>query len=93
MVSFRLKKRAASQRQDSQYGYSTLRTDNKGVVRDGPGSRSIHQCRRLRVACTTNRFLARLLLAKAAVAMPLTVGMETGLYSGFPMVRSNFPCP
>jgi hypothetical protein len=28
-----------------------------------------------------------------AVALPLTVGMEIGLYSGFPMVRSNFPCP
>ena len=27
------------------------------------------------------------------VALPLTVGMEIGLYSGFPMVRSNFPCP
>lgn len=28
-----------------------------------------------------------------SVALPLTVGMETGLYSGFPMIRSNFPCP
>jgi hypothetical protein len=53
---FSIEKSAASQRQDSQYGYSTLRTDNKGVVRDGPGSRSIHQCRRLRMACTTNVF-------------------------------------
>jgi hypothetical protein len=26
------------------------------------------------------------------VALPLTAGMETGLYSGFPMVKSNLPC-
>jgi len=30
---------------------------------------------------------------RCTVAMPLTDGMETGLYSGFPMVRSNFSCP
>jgi hypothetical protein len=29
---------------------------------------------------------------EVSVALPLTVGMDTGLYSGFPMVRSNFPC-
>ena len=29
----------------------------------------------------------------ATVALPLSVGMETGLYSGFPMVKSNLPCP
>ena len=28
-----------------------------------------------------------------SVALPLTVGRETGLYSGFPMVKSNLPCP
>ena len=33
------------------------------------------------------------IVAWAGVALPLTVGMETGLYSRFPMVRSNFPCP
>jgi hypothetical protein len=31
--------------------------------------------------------------AAHGVALPLTAGMETGLYSGFPMVKSNLPCP
>ena len=25
-------------------------------------------------------------------ALPLTVGIDMGLQSGFPMVKSNFPC-
>jgi hypothetical protein len=30
--------------------------------------------------------------AAKCVALPLTVGIEMGLYSGFPMVKNNSPC-
>jgi hypothetical protein len=29
---------------------------------------------------------------KKIVALPLTVGIDMGLQSGVPMVKSNFPC-
>jgi WD40 repeat protein len=31
--------------------------------------------------------------AAISVALPLTVGMDIGLYSSFPIVKSNLPCP